>query len=544
NIRNSTFYGNQVAIAPTVGGDNSQGGAIFMGGGTLNANFVSFANNRAQANQGADLHAAVGTVNLQHSVLVNPVNTAINCFSAAADTVNDTLVEGNSGVEACGAAASTAFADTLTFGNYGGPTQTLGFSTAIANLYNAASACTGSNNVDQRGTPRPQGVACDRGAFELINTPPTITTNGGGPIANINVAENTTAVTDVDATDTDLPAQTLTYSITGGADQARFFIVPATGVLTFAAAPNFETPADAGVNNIYDVTVQVADGLGGTDTQAIAVTVTHVNNAPSFTAGADQTVNEDAGAQTVNGWATGLDDGETTLTQGLTFIVTNNTNPGLFSAAPAIDAAGNLTYTPAANANGSATITIVLRDDGGTANGGVDTSAPQTFVINVTPVQDPPFFTSAPVTNGTQDALYIYNITVTDPDGDPITITGSTVPAWLTFTPTGVGTAMLSGTPTNADVGPHTVVLRATDGIIAVPVEQAFTITVTDLNDAPTFTSAPVTTAGESTLYTYNVITADLDAGDTLTISATTLPAWLTLVDHGNRTATLSGTPN
>ena len=77
----------------------------------------------------------------------------------------------------------------------------------------------------------------------------------------------------------------------------------------------------------------------------------------------------------------------------MTFQVTGDTNPGLFSTAPAIDSNGTLTYTPAADANGTATITVDLMDNGGTANGGVDTSAPQTFVINVTPVNDAPSFT-------------------------------------------------------------------------------------------------------------------------------------------------------
>ena len=55
-----------------------------------------------------------------------------------------------------------------------------------------------------------------------------------------------------------------------------------------------------------------------------------------------------------------------------------------------------LTYTPAANANGTATITLVLMDNGGTALGGVDTSAPQTFTITVTAVNDAPSFTVGP----------------------------------------------------------------------------------------------------------------------------------------------------
>ena len=54
---------------------------------------------------------------------------------------------------------------------------------------------------------------------------------------------------------------------------------------------------------------------------------------------------------------------------------------------------GGLTYTPAAGANGSATVTLVLEDDGGTADGGQDTSATQTFIISVTAGNDRPTFT-------------------------------------------------------------------------------------------------------------------------------------------------------
>ena len=57
--------------------------------------------------------------------------------------------------------------------------------------------------------------------------------------------------------------------------------------MSFIAAPDFEAPTDAGADNVYDVTVQVSDGTN-IDTQAIAVTVTNVNentNAPVFTSG-------------------------------------------------------------------------------------------------------------------------------------------------------------------------------------------------------------------------------------------------------------------
>ncbi len=108
---------------------------------------------------------------------------------------------------------------------------------------------------------------------------PVITSNGGGATASINVAENSTVVTTITATDADLPAQTLTYSIVGGADSSLFSISSTTGALTFITGRNFETPADAGANNVYDVTVRVDDGTNWDD-QSIAVTITNVNEAP------------------------------------------------------------------------------------------------------------------------------------------------------------------------------------------------------------------------------------------------------------------------
>ena len=65
-------------------------------------------------------------------------------------------------------------------------------------------------------------------------------------------------------------------------------------------------------------------------------------------------------------------------------------NPALFTAQPAVAPDGTLSYTPAADANGVATVTVTAVDDGGTANGGTDTSAPRTFTITVAPVNDAP----------------------------------------------------------------------------------------------------------------------------------------------------------
>jgi Ca2+-binding RTX toxin-like protein len=103
------------------------------------------------------------------------------------------------------------------------------------------------------------------------------------------VAENTTAVVDVEAADPEVPPQSLTFSIAGGADAARFTIHGASGVLSFASPPNFESPADVGGDNVYDVVVRVSDG-NLSDTQTIAVSVTDVNEVPDNGSGFDLSV--------------------------------------------------------------------------------------------------------------------------------------------------------------------------------------------------------------------------------------------------------------
>ena len=143
----------------------------------------------------------------------------------------------------------------------------------------------GANNVYDVTVQVSDGTNTDTQAIAVTvtnqNEAPSITSNGGGATASVSVAENSTAVTTVTATDPDA-GTTLSYSIAGGADAAKFTIDASTGALAFVTAPNFEAPTDAGANNVYDVTVQVSDGTN-TDTQAIAVTVTNQNEAPSIT---------------------------------------------------------------------------------------------------------------------------------------------------------------------------------------------------------------------------------------------------------------------
>ncbi|WP_081906210.1 DUF4347 domain-containing protein [Methylobacter tundripaludum] len=179
-----------------------------------------------------------------------------------------------------------------------------------------------------------------------------------------------------------------TLALNGTAVTANQAITKAdidAGKLTFRGA------ADAFGTANTSFQFKVHDGTEySTTSYTETVNITAVNDAPSFTKGADQTVNEDAGAQTVGNWATGLSKGPANEADQTLSFTTSNNNNALFSVQPTIDSNGNLTYTPAANANGTATVTVSIKDSGGTANGGVDTSTTQTFTITVNPVNDLP----------------------------------------------------------------------------------------------------------------------------------------------------------
>ena len=191
-------------------------------------------------------------------------------------------------------------------------------------------------------------VTASDGAGRTVNQTINVTVtpvNDNDPLiisANTaNVAENSTSVLTVTATDADLPAQTVTYSITGGADQAKFSINGTTGDLTFSAAPDYENPTDADTNNIYVVQVTASDGAGRTINQTINVTVTPVNdNDPVITSANTANVAENTTA-VLTVTATDADLPAQTLTYSITggadqakFSINGTTGDLTFSAAP------------------------------------------------------------------------------------------------------------------------------------------------------------------------------------------------------------------
>jgi VCBS repeat-containing protein len=110
------------------------------------------------------------------------------------------------------------------------------------------------------------------------------------------VAENTQAVTVLSAVDADAtpPVGGLVYGLVAGQDAASFVVDAATGALRFASAPDHEAPLDADADNVYELTVQVSDGVFTTLRQ-LSVRVSDLNDtAPVFTGGALFGVNENS----------------------------------------------------------------------------------------------------------------------------------------------------------------------------------------------------------------------------------------------------------
>src|SRR6185436_14225563 len=97
--------------------------------------------------------------------------------------------------------------------------------------------------------------------------------------------------------------------------------------------------------------------------------------------GPDESGTDEDGPLSFAGWATSVSPGPPSESaQTVSFNVTNDNN-ALFATQPSIDSSGKLTFTPAPNAHGTTIVTVRLKDNGGTANGGTDTSPPQTLNI-------------------------------------------------------------------------------------------------------------------------------------------------------------------
>ncbi|MCM3872256.1 MAG: CSLREA domain-containing protein [Pyrinomonadaceae bacterium] len=385
-LTNSTVSGNTASAGHS--------GGIFNLGGTLTLTNSTVSGNTASSDGGGIFNSG-GTVNLRNTIVANNTVGAGTGpdLNGAFNSQDHNLIENTSGATFTGTVTHNITGLDPLLGplqNNGGLTQTLALLAGSPAL-DAGDNCVFDNTcvppygfsltTDQRGVGFARKVdgpdadttdTVDIGAFEAQVSVADIsdqTINEDSSLLlpfNVGGGASITSVTATSSNTTLVPNNPANISISGSGATRTLLINP--------AANAFGTST---------ITVTVNGSNAQTMSDTFVLTVNPVNDAPSFTKGPDLTVNENDGAQTVNNWATNISPGAGESGQTLTFIVTNNTNPSLFSVAPAISSSGTLTYSPATGVSGTATITTALMDNGGTASGGADTSPTQTFSISV-----------------------------------------------------------------------------------------------------------------------------------------------------------------
>ncbi len=367
-----------------------------------------------------------------------------------------------------------------------------------------------------------------------VNDPPTAANDA------LSVLEDAGLQTlDVMANDSDAPdftGETLTIVAVTQGTNGGVVLVPTT---TVQYVPNI---------NYYggdSFTYTLSDGVF-TATASVSLTVLPVNDQPSFVLSSTLTLAEDAGAQTVPGWASSISAGPANEAgQVLTFTLTN-TNNGLFAVQPGLSPAGTLTFTPAPNANGSATVLATLQDSGGTANGGDDTSPVQTFTITLTEVNDPPTANDDTVNVAEDSAANNLSVMANDsnaPDTTPetLTIVGVTPAANGAV---GFTASSVAYTPTTNFFGTDSFTYVLSDG--ALTDTATVTVTVSAANDPPTANDDTATVAANSGPNPVDVLANDdiaPDAGESLNITLVTQGANGTAAITGGGTG-LTYTPN
>lgn len=276
-------------------------------------------------------------------------------------------------------------------------------------------------------------------------------------------------------------------------------------------------PLDMTTTNQLDVST--AEGLLDDGVRVLVMpSMTQENNAP-VALDDDATTDEDTSLN-----VDVLDNDTDPDDDALTVVQVSNPSNG----AASINAAGMIHYAPDADFHGTDSFAYTVIDPGGL-------TAQATVTVTVTPVNDAPVFAGMPPTNATEGQAYSYTATATDVDGDRLTLTAPTLPAWLIFADQGDGTATLDGTPGEDDRGNHDVVIEASDG--AAMAQQTFTITVSEPgNRAPTAQDDQAITE-EDTPLDLNVLVNDTDPdSDALSVTQVVDPL------HGTTSINADGT--
>ena len=316
-------------------------------------------------------------------------------------------------------------------------------------------------------------------AFEVIVTPVD-----DGPVAvddDVEVSEDSLEnAFNVLLNDEDVDTTTVTITAVSVAAHGDV-IIPASGT-TIRYTP------DADFVGTDSFTYTISDG-NTTDTATVNITILQVNDAPSFQAGGDVSVDEDSGIHTGHHWASDISVGPANESGQVPSFEVSSDNPSLFASGPSVDADGTLSFTPALNAHGSATVSVTIEDDGGTLSGGADTGNTVSFTVTVNPVNDAPACPASTSITRNEDSGSIeglWNFICSDVEGDTLTFTVDVPPASVGIDqdPSGSFTITL---PTDFN-GSDSIFIEASDGNGGTDTFEVL-LTIDPVNDAPIVTN-------------------------------------------------------
>ncbi|QGJ68670.1 Hypothetical protein PBC10988_3310 [Planctomycetales bacterium 10988] len=181
--------------------------------------------------------------------------------------------------------------------------------------------------------------------------------------------------------------------------------------VTFSTPPQIEVIDLGGGETQYDLVFRTQDNEHGVAQIRVSVTddnyfndaplttfkdftiqVHSVNDPPELTASNPPSSLEDGGVQELQGWAQAEPGPSNENAQSISYTLTVLSGSELLQSID-LDENGTLTYQSVADAFGEVTFEVIVEDDGGTDNGGINTSTQQ-FSFEITPVNDAPVLTS------------------------------------------------------------------------------------------------------------------------------------------------------
>ena len=488
-----------------------------------------------------DLTVSDGTITVTRSltVAVADVNEAPTITSAAAFSLaeNGTAVGTMSATDPdAGATKSWSIAGTdAALFHIDAQTGALSF-IAAPNYENPQDA--GSDNVYDLTVSVSDGTNTASKAVAVtvtnVNDAPVI-----GSAATAQIVEHTTQVATLAATDQD--GDSLTWSIAGGADAARFSINATTGELSFASAPSYDSPADAGANNVYDVQVRVSDGTVSA-VQDIAVTVLRDQQAPAITSAA-------AFSATENGTAVAtLSASDPNAGDTITWSIAGGADAATFTidgSTGALSFIGAPNYENAQDAGADNVYDVVVKAEDQTG-----LSSTKAVAVTVTNVDEAPVFATAAALSAPEQGTAVATLVASDPERAAITYSiagGADQGLFAIDAQTGelrFVSAQDYQNPGDADHDRvYEVTVRASDG--SLNTDRAFSVTLTDVNQTPSFTSATTASVSENVAGVMTVTAQDPDAGTTLTYAISGgADASLFTIDSATGALAFRNTPN